>query len=42
MFCAVKRFKEKEEGRWPREESQRTSKRYVGNGKPVLRDWQSG
>ena len=27
MFCAVKRFKDKE-GRWPREERQRTSERW--------------
>ena len=38
MFCAVKRFKEKE-GRWPREKKAEDKREVVlADGKPVLRD----
>ena len=38
MFCAVKRFKEKE-GRWPRQNKAEDKREVVlADGKPVLRD----
>ena len=38
MFCAVKRFKDKE-GRWPREKKAEDKREVVlADGKPVLRD----
>ena len=38
MFCAVKRFKDKE-GRWPRQNKAEDKREVVlADGKPVLRD----
>ena len=38
MFCAVKRFKDKE-GRWPRQKKAEDKREVVlADGKPVLRD----
>ena len=38
MFCAVKRFKDKE-GRWPRQQKAEDKREVVlADGKPVLRD----
>ena len=42
MFCAVKRFKDKE-GRWPRCDKAEDKREVVlADGKPVLRDLANG